>query len=153
MNFYRDVPPSFNDRPPSGYSSMPQTPKKKVTLGVALESVFCGFRGICPACKKANLFGTGKKHWTMNKSCPNCGVKYEREDGEYIVAMYLNVFLTQILFIIGYFTTDYFFDFSAITQIFIWAPFNFFFPVFFYPKSKGMWAGALFMMGGLYRDK
>ena len=150
MNLHRDIPASFHDIPPSDFSGSPE--KKSVKRDVGIDAVFYGLRGKCPACKKAKLFGKGKKYWTMNATCPNCGVKYVREEGEYIVAMYINIILTQVLFVIGYFTTNYLFDLPATTQILIWGPFNFLFPVFFYPRSKGMWAGALHMMGGLYRD-
>lgn len=84
--------------------------------------------------------------------CPNCGVKFVRETGEYIVAMYINVFLTEIIFISGYFLLDYYYDLAVVTQLLIWVTFSFFFPVWFYPRSKGMWAGVLSLMGGLYRD-
>lgn len=88
----------------------------------------------------------------MVDECPNCGVRFVRETGEYIVAMYINALLTEAIFIAGYFTLDYLYDLSVTTQLLIWAPFSFLFPVWFYPRSKGLWAGVLSLMGGLYPD-
>ena len=126
--------------------------KKGITLKDLVTPVITGFRKKCPVCKEAKIFGSGKKYWTMVDTCPNCGVKFVRETGEYIVAMYINVFATEIIFITGYFLLDYHYDLPMVTQLLIWAPFSFLFPVWFYPRSKGMWAGVLSLMGGLYRD-
>lgn len=126
--------------------------KGSLTLKDLILPVIYGFRKKCPVCKKASIFGTGKKYWTMVSYCPNCGVKFVRETGEYIVAMYINVFATEIIFISGYFLLDYYYDLAVLTQLLVWVPFSFFFPVWFYPRSKGMWAGVLSLMGGLYRD-
>lgn len=128
--------------------------KKKglFTIKDLIHPIVSGFRKKCPVCKEAKIFGSGKKYWTMASHCPNCGVKFVRETGEYVVAMYINVFATEIIFISGYFLLDYYYDLSVVTQLLIWVPFSFFFPVWFYPRSKGMWAGVLSLMGGLYPD-
>ncbi len=112
-----------------------------------------GAKKLCPHCGKTKLFGTGKKYWTMVPRCSNCGVVFTRETGEYIVAMYVNIFATEAIFITGYFLLDYYYDLPVLTQILIWAPFNLLFPVLFYPYSKGLWAGFLELMGALYPDK
>lgn len=130
------------------------TPTVKKPIGNSgiisfFRSLKSGFFKRCPACHKGKLFS---KYWTMRSHCPNCGVKFERESGEYIVAMYINIFLTEGIFIGGYVITNYVYDLDMWTQIAIWAPFNLFFPIFFYPHSKGLWAGMLNVMGGLYRD-
>ena len=126
--------------------------KGSFTLGDLISPILTGFRKKCPVCKEAKIFGKGKKYWTMANHCPNCGVKFVRETGEYIVAMYINVFATEIIFISGYFLLDHYYDLPVLTQLLIWVPFSWFFPVWFYPRSKGMWAGVLSLMGGLYRD-
>jgi uncharacterized protein (DUF983 family) len=132
-------------------SSLPN-PKKRVKSGAAtlfFRSLASGFFKRCPVCHKGKMFS---KYWTMRSHCPNCGVKFERESGEYIVAMYINILLTEVIFIGGYLITNYVFDLEMWTQIAIWAPFNLLFPVLFYPHSKGLWAGVLNVMGGLYKD-
>jgi uncharacterized protein (DUF983 family) len=120
--------------------------------GMSIAPIIAGFRKRCPHCKTQKIFGRGKKFWTMEKFCPNCGVKFERETGEYVVSMYINIALTEALFFSGYFLSDYYFDLSVTTQLLIWAPFNALFPIWFYPRSKGLWAGVLYLMGGIYKD-
>jgi uncharacterized protein (DUF983 family) len=114
------------------------------------EVLLCGMKRICPACMHGKMFST---YFKMNDYCPVCHVKYEREAGEYIVSMYINIFLTEFLFITGYLLTDYLFNWPVWTQIGIWASFNALFPTWFYPRSKALWAGGLQLSGGLYRDK
>ena len=114
-----------------------------------IQALVCGFKRICPVCKKGKMFRT---YFQMNDHCPNCGVKYEREPGEYIVAMYINIFATSILFIVGYLISTNYVDWSAWTQVAIWATFNALFPIWFYPRTKGLWAAMLHLGGGLYRD-
>ena len=130
------------------------TPTVKKPIGSSgitafFRSIKSGFFKRCPACHEGKMFS---KYWTMRSHCPNCGVKFERESGEYIVAMYINIFLTEAIFIAGYVVTNYVYGLDMWTQIAIWAPFNLLFPIFFYPHSKGLWAGMLNVMGGLYRD-
>ena len=91
-------------------------------------------------------------YFKMNDHCPVCGVKYEREPGEYIVAMYINIFTTEIIFITGYLLLNNFFTWGVWTHVAIWAPFNILFPMWFYPRTKALWAGGLQLGGGLYRD-
>jgi len=113
------------------------------------EVLSCGMKRICPACKKGKMFST---YFKMNATCPICGVRYEREPGEYIVAMYINIFTTEILFITGYLILNKYVDWAAWTQVSIWAIFNITFPLWFYPRSKALWAAGLELGGGLYRD-
>jgi uncharacterized protein (DUF983 family) len=47
-------------------------------------------RAKCPRCRRGNMFSTsmyGFKSQTMNKTCPHCGLTYEREPGYFYVAM------------------------------------------------------------------
>jgi uncharacterized protein (DUF983 family) len=126
--------------------------KRRFAPGAAthfFRSLKSGFLKRCSACHEGKMFST---YWQMREYCPHCGVKFERESGEYVVAMYINILLTEALFIGGYIITNYVLDLSMWTQIAIWAPFNLLFPILFYPHSKGLWAGVLNMMGGLYKD-
>ncbi len=91
-------------------------------------------------------------YFKMNARCPVCGVRYEREPGEFVVAMYINIFTTEILFIAGYLILNHYVDWNAWTQVGIWTAFNIAFPIWFYPRSKALWAGGLALGGGLYRD-
>jgi uncharacterized protein (DUF983 family) len=44
----------------------------------------------CPQCRRGNMFSTpmyGLKSQVMNKTCPHCGLTFEREPGYFYVAM------------------------------------------------------------------
>jgi uncharacterized protein (DUF983 family) len=46
--------------------------------------------GKCPRCRRGDMFSTpmyGFKLQVMNKTCPHCGLVYEREPGYFYVAM------------------------------------------------------------------
>jgi uncharacterized protein (DUF983 family) len=147
MIFRRDIPPDLRDRfeGRSFRSPFHQHRTFKEILGILKY----GFRKICPNCKQASMFRT---YFKMHDYCPNCGIKYEREPGEYIVAMYINIITTEILFITGYLLTDYFFNWPMWTEIAIWVGFNGLFPTWFYPRTRGIWAAVLYLGGGLYKD-
>src|SRR5882672_2527210 len=147
MIFQRNLPPSLHDRyekTPSHYPPQPDRSVKNIK-----EAISFGMQRICPACKQGKMFRT---YFQMNDYCPHCGVKYEREPGEYIVAMYINLFLTEIIFITGYLVTNSLFGWSAWVHLAIWGTFNALFPIWFYPRSKGIWAAILHLGGGLYPD-
>lgn len=47
----------------------------------------------CPRCRRGPLFATsmyGLKLQKMNKDCPHCGLKFEREPGYFYVAMFVS---------------------------------------------------------------
>lgn len=52
----------------------------------------------CPRCRQGNMF-TGKtyalKAQKMNETCPNCGLRYEREPGYFYVAMFVSYALAM----------------------------------------------------------
>ena len=147
MLFRRNMPPDLRDRSEGRSFHFP--PHRHHSRKEIFTALTCGFRKICPNCKEAKMFRT---YFKMYDYCPKCGIKYEREPGEYIVAMYINIITTEVLFISGYLITNYLFGWSMWTQIAIWAGFNGLFPVWFYPRTKGLWAAVLYLGGGLYRD-
>ncbi len=108
-----------------------------------------GWRKVCPACGEAKMF---PKYFTMRDKCPQCGVVYERENGEYMASMYLSIIITEFLFVICYIIMNYVLETSLWVTLGVLLPLNGLFPVWFYPKSKSLWAAALHVMGGLYKD-
>src|SRR2546430_4537690 len=131
MIFRRDIPPDVRDRYEGRSFRFPS--HKHHSFKEIISALFCGFRKICPNCRQEKMF---RSYFKMHDYCPNCGIKYEREPGEYIVAMYINIIATELIFITGYLLTDYFFEWNMWAQIAIWASFNGLFPVWFYPRTK-----------------
>ena len=47
----------------------------------------------CPRCRRGNIFSTtmyGLKSQAMNKTCPHCGLIFEREPGYFYVSMLIS---------------------------------------------------------------
>ena len=130
------------------FHDLPRQPKD-IAPATALHAISDGIRLRCPACGNPSMF---RSFFTMRPFCPECGVVYEREQGSYVGAMYLNLILTEFFFIIGFVLLEVVFHASTLTELLILVPFNGLFPVWFYPRSRGVWAGILYLCGDLYRD-
>src|SRR5215471_2955383 len=50
----------------------------------------------CPACGAGRLY---KSLLQMNESCPHCGLVFEREQGYFVGAIYVNVIVTLFLIV------------------------------------------------------
>lgn len=50
----------------------------------------------CPACGTGRLY---KSLLQMNESCPHCGLVFEREQGYFVGAIYVNVIVTLFLIV------------------------------------------------------
>lgn len=129
-------------------------PEIKENLAVSFASkgvraLVDGFTLHCPVCHEAKMF---RNYFSIKKRCERCGVVYEREQGAFVGAIYINLIVTELIFVFGYFFLDYKFDLDIKTQLAIWAPFNILFPIVFFPRSKGIWTGVLYLCGDIYPD-
>src|SRR5947208_11815222 len=53
----------------------------------------------CPLCGQGKLF----RGWLlMNKECPHCGLKFEREPGFFLGSIYINYGLTAVIVTFAY---------------------------------------------------
>jgi uncharacterized protein (DUF983 family) len=128
---------------------MAQDSEQTMTAGLLFQTFSRALRKICPNCGQAPMF---KSFFKMHDKCPNCGVVYERENGEYVASMYLSIFITGLIFIFLFIVLEYILKVSLATQLWVLMPVIGLFPVWFYPLSKSIWAGVLYMMGSLYSD-
>lgn len=48
----------------------------------------------CPHCQQGKVFSGV---WQMNETCPNCGVKYEREDGYFMMSVFVGYVMCLVL--------------------------------------------------------
>ncbi len=94
------------------------------------------FKLICPECGIGKLF---EKGFRMYSHCPNCGLKYEREQGYFIGAMYINYGATVLLIFPGYFIVSLLTSVPNILNISFWCLISGIFPTFFYRYSKSLW--------------
>ncbi len=114
-----------------------------------LHVLWVTFRLRCPNCERGRIF-TGL--FKMNKTCPYCGVRFEREDGESVGGMYINLSVAELLTVGGFFLADALFHPPFVPHLIFWIAFNVAFITLFYRHSRAMWVGVNYMTGGVHID-
>ena len=75
----------------------------------------------------------------MHGRCPNCNLKYEREQGYFVGAIYINYAVTVLIAMPGFFVLDHYFDLSLASLLTIWLSFCVLFPILFFRHSRSLW--------------
>jgi hypothetical protein len=75
----------------------------------------------------------------MRTHCPNCDLKFEREQGYFVGAIYINYAATIAIAVPGFFILDAFTDIDINQQLAIWVPFAVIFPLLFFHHSRALW--------------
>lgn len=109
-----------------------------------------GFLLRCPNCEKGKLFSGGS--FDINPTCPNCGVRFERQSGESLGGMMINLVTAEILTVGGWILTEVLFDFPWQYTLAFWVVFNIVFCIAFYRSARGIWVAISYMGGGVYAD-
>ena len=107
------------------------------------------FRLRCPNCEQGRIF-TGL--FSMNEVCPYCHVRFERESGESVGGMYINLVLAELITIPGYFLTNALFHPPFLPLAAFWVIFNVAFVTLFYRHARAMWIGTTYLTAGLHPD-
>jgi uncharacterized protein (DUF983 family) len=115
-----------------------------------MHVLWVGFRLRCPNCEQGKMF-RGLLH--MERVCPYCGVRYERQSGESVGGMYINLGVAELLSVGGYFLADALYDPPFVPHLIFWVTFNIVFCLVFYRHSRGMWVAITHLTGGLKRDE
>ena len=100
------------------------------------RSLARGLRLRCPRCAHAPIF---RGWFTLLACCPLCGLKFEREPGYFVGAIYLNYAATVLVALPGYFILDYLVGLSLGGQLVLWGAFCVLFPLWFFRYSKSLW--------------
>jgi uncharacterized protein (DUF983 family) len=95
-----------------------------------------GMRLRCPRCGTGNLY---TKPFKMLAHCPHCGLKYEREQGYFVGAIYINYAATVAIAVPGFFVLDAFAGLTINQQLGIWIPFAIVFPLVFFHHARSFW--------------
>jgi uncharacterized protein (DUF983 family) len=94
-----------------------------------------GFANLCPNCGGSTLFEPGKP-FQLARSCPACGLKFEREEGFFLGAMALNYGVTCVLFLAPVALLWYFGVLGATAAIVIALAGSFLVPLALYRSSR-----------------
>jgi len=95
-----------------------------------------GLRLKCPRCGIGSLYA---QPFRMRSHCAHCGLKYEREQGYFVGAIYVNYAATVLIAVPGFFIFDTLADMSINRQLAIWIPFAVVFPILFFHHSRSLW--------------
>ncbi|MBM3217553.1 MAG: DUF983 domain-containing protein [Candidatus Rokubacteria bacterium] len=88
----------------------------------------------CPRCGGSRLF-TG---WVaMARACALCGLRYERAQGYWVGAIYVNYGVTTVIALLGFFLTWP--RWSMRAELVVWGTFVVVFPVWFFRYSRSLW--------------
>ena len=92
----------------------------------------------CPICGRGKMF----RLWlVMHPTCPNCGVKFEREPGFFLGSIYINYGLTALIVAVLY-PILLFNKVVPETPLLIGSlAFTLLFPVFIFPWARSLWLG------------
>jgi uncharacterized protein (DUF983 family) len=95
-----------------------------------------GLKLKCPRCGAGSLYA---KPFRMRAHCPSCGLKFEREQGYFVGAIYINYAATIAIAVPGFFILDVFLKLPIGQQLAIWVPFAVIFPLLFFHHSRALW--------------
>jgi uncharacterized protein (DUF983 family) len=95
-----------------------------------------GSRLRCPRCGLGKLYS---KPFKMHERCAHCDLKFEREQGYFIGAMYINYAATVGIAVPGFFLLDAFAGLTINQQLALWVPFAVIFPLLFFHHSRSLW--------------
>ena len=112
---------------PDHSSSIPQR---------VVRALWRGWRLCCPRCGERTLF----VHWfKMHERCAVCRLRFERAQGYFVGAMYINYAFTVAIVLSGYFVLEWLTDLSLTYQLIIWVSVSLLCPLYLFPRSRGVW--------------
>jgi uncharacterized protein (DUF983 family) len=99
-----------------------------------------GLTNRCPNCGGRTLFAQGKL-FQVNKTCENCGFRFERDNDEgfFLGSMSLNYGVTLICFLVPVMLLAYFKVIGTTTAIVLAGIGALLFPAIFYRSSRSWW--------------
>jgi uncharacterized protein (DUF983 family) len=82
--------------------------------------------------------------FTMPETCALCGLRYERAQGYWVGAIYVNYGVTTLLALLGFFLTWPAWSMTA--ELLVWGTFVVVFPLWFFRYSRSLWLGLEFLL-------
>ena len=82
----------------------------------------------------------------MRPACERCGLRFERAQGYFVGAIYVNYAVTATLVIGGYVLLWHYTAVSLTTQFLIWVPVAVLFPLWFFRYSRSLWLGLEYLV-------
>ena len=102
----------------------------------------------CPVCGKGAIFAS---HFTMNQTCPACGVRFWADPGEGLGAMYLDYAVATAVFIVAWFVLAWMTSLSDVALWIIISILAVASVLIFYPITRSFWTVLVYISGGINR--
>ena len=97
----------------------------------------------CPRCGMTPLF---RGWFTMPATCDVCGLRFERAQGYFVGAIYVNYGVTASLVLGGYLLLWRYADLPLAAQFAIWVPVTILFPLWFFRYSRSLWLALEYLI-------
>jgi len=105
-------------------------------LARVLKYLWRACRLQCPRCGAHSLYRRGL---AMHERCRACDLKFEREHGYFLGAMYLNYGCTVMFVLVGYFSLELLADVTLSLHLWLWTSLSLLLPVLLYRHSRALW--------------
>lgn len=109
-----------------------------------LRALFDGLTLRCPRCHAGRMFERG---FSMRRSCPLCGLEFERSAGEITGGMSINTVVTLLVITVCSLVLGRNPSIPLGPLLLGLAAFAIIFPIAFYRSSRGLWASFLYLTG------
>src|SRR5690606_14067223 len=121
----------------------------KRSLGETLHKLWVGTALRCPNCEQGRMFDGLMR---MRRHCDVCDVRFERQSGESVGGMYLNLGLAELTAIPGFFIVKALFEPPFLPHLLFWLAYTLVFCLLFYRHARGMWVSISYLSGGVQTD-
>lgn len=101
----------------------------------------------CPRCGNSRLYEGG--WFRMQEHCPSCGLRYEREQGFFVGAIYVNYALTAALGLGSVLVLDGLIGLALWQQLAIAIPVTLLAPLVFFRHARSLWLGIGYLASSL----
>jgi len=100
----------------------------------------------CPRCGRSGLY---EGWFRMHERCAACGLRYEREQGYFVGAIYVNYALTASLGLGSVLLLDNLLGLSLAQQLVLAVPLMLFAPLLFFRHARSLWLGLDYLVASL----
>jgi uncharacterized protein (DUF983 family) len=90
----------------------------------------------CPRCGETPLF---QGWFRMRPACGLCGLQFERAQGYFVGAIYVNYAATTVIALAGFFLLWPRTDWPMAAHVSLWGAFAVVFPLWFFRYSRSLW--------------
>ncbi|HEY7490487.1 MAG TPA: DUF983 domain-containing protein [Candidatus Tectomicrobia bacterium] len=111
---------------------MPDNPERWRVLRMLSR----GLRLCCPRCGARTLF---RGWFAMHARCAVCHFRFEREQGYFLGAMYVNYAFTVVIVLSGYFVLSRYTHLSLAQHLVLWSGVSILCPLLLFRHARGVW--------------